>query len=161
MGAIFAVMKLNSSPCGVHYKERANAHPHCSLAKRDLENPEGWVSLVGGEEGTYWMEWGCGGRGVLGGGKKERDHKQSANDLKHTNNTEEINGMVHSLLEKTAECFLFLDWEWRDSIFLVHLWKVVKSLCVFEMLGGGAIILLTCRAKSRKESVKERVIKVS
>lgn len=48
MGAIFAVMKLNSSPCGVHYRERARAHPHCSLAKRDLEDPEGRVRLVGG-----------------------------------------------------------------------------------------------------------------
>lgn len=53
MGAIFAVMKLNSSPCGVHYRERASAHPHCSLAKRDLKDPKEWVSLVGGVEGTY------------------------------------------------------------------------------------------------------------
>lgn len=63
MGAIFAVMKLNSSPCGVHYRERANAHPQCSLAKRDLEDPEGSVSLVGGVEGTYRMGRGDGGRG--------------------------------------------------------------------------------------------------
>ena len=41
MGAIFAVMKLNSVPCGVHYSERAGAYPHCSLAKRDLEDPVG------------------------------------------------------------------------------------------------------------------------
>lgn len=56
MGAIFAVMKLNRSPCGVHYRERASAHPRCSLAKRDLEDPEGSVSVVGGVEGTYRME---------------------------------------------------------------------------------------------------------
>ncbi len=88
MGAIFAVMKLNSSPCGVHYRARARAHPHCSLAKRDLEDPEGWVSLVGGEKRTYRME----GGGVLEGSKKEGDHKHSANDLKHTNNMAEITG---------------------------------------------------------------------
>lgn len=64
MGAIFAVMKLNSSPCGVHYRERANAHPQCSLAKRDLEDPEGSVSLVGGVE-----EW---GEGMAGGGTHGR-----------------------------------------------------------------------------------------
>ncbi|XP_022620753.1 receptor-type tyrosine-protein phosphatase C-like [Seriola dumerili] len=46
MGAIFAVMKLNSSPCGVHYRERASEHPHCSPAKRDLEDPEGQLSLL-------------------------------------------------------------------------------------------------------------------
>lgn len=91
MGAIFAVMKLNSRPCGVHYRERASAHPQCSLAKRDLEGPEGWVSLVGGVEGTYRMKSGCGGRGLLKGSKKEGGHKHSANDLKHTNNTAEIN----------------------------------------------------------------------
>lgn len=43
-------------------------------------------------KGTYRGEWGCGGRGVLEGGKKERDGKHSANDLKHTNNTEDVNG---------------------------------------------------------------------
>ncbi|GLD49821.1 receptor-type tyrosine-protein phosphatase C-like protein [Lates japonicus] len=34
-------MKLNSSPCGVHYRERTSAHPHRSPAKRDLEDPRG------------------------------------------------------------------------------------------------------------------------
>lgn len=93
MGAIFAVMKLNSSPCGVHYRERANAHPQCSLAKRDLEDPEGSVSLVGGVEGTYRMGRGDGGRRALMGGKKTKNyHKHLANDLKHTNNTGVING---------------------------------------------------------------------
>lgn len=30
MGAIFAVMKLNSIPKGIHYRESASAHPlHC------------------------------------------------------------------------------------------------------------------------------------
>lgn len=56
MGAIFAVMKLNSSPCGVHYRERARPHPHCSLAKRDLEDPEGWVSLGGWSGGHLQNE---------------------------------------------------------------------------------------------------------
>lgn len=65
MGAIFAVMKLNSRPRGVHYKERANGHPHCSLAKRDCEGPEGWSGLVGLERwGTY--------RGGSGGGPRVR-----------------------------------------------------------------------------------------
>lgn len=62
MGAIFAVMNLNSSLCGVHYREKACAHPHCSLAKRDLMGPEGRVRLVGGVEGTYRTEGGCGDR---------------------------------------------------------------------------------------------------
>lgn len=56
MGAISAVMKLNSSPCGVHYGEGAAAHPRCSSANWDLTDPEGQVSLEeetwdGGEEG--------------------------------------------------------------------------------------------------------------
>lgn len=82
MGAIFAVMKLNSRPCGVHYKERANGHPHCSLAKRDCEGPEGWSGLVGLEQwGTYRGkrggggvegETGGGGAGGLAGEKKEK-----------------------------------------------------------------------------------------
>lgn len=50
MGAIFAVMKLNSSPGGVHYRERVSTHPHCSPARRDLGDPEGRGSLVGGGE---------------------------------------------------------------------------------------------------------------
>lgn len=79
MGAIFAVMKLNSRPCGVHYKERANGHPHCSLAKRDCEGPEGWSGLVGLER--YRGKGGEGGSrvrleeeevGGLAGGKKEK-----------------------------------------------------------------------------------------
>ncbi|KAG7230601.1 hypothetical protein INR49_025318, partial [Caranx melampygus] len=44
MGAIFSVMRLNSSPCGVHYRERASGHPHRSPTNRDLKDPEGQLS---------------------------------------------------------------------------------------------------------------------
>lgn len=78
MGAIFAVMKLNSRPSGVHYKERANGHPHCSLAKRDCEGPEGWSGLVGleryrGKGGGVEGEAGGGGGGRARGRKERKD----------------------------------------------------------------------------------------
>lgn len=92
MGAIFAVMRLNSGPCGVHYRERARARPD----NRDLKDPEGQLSSVGGCGGSpqngvrvwWWWWWG------LRGHKEERDHKHSTNDLKQTNSAEEINESV-------------------------------------------------------------------
>lgn len=61
-----------------------------------------------------WWEGGRGG-GLLKGGKKEGDHKHSANDLKHTNNTGEINGTAQMKTftpgANVAECFLCLDRE--------------------------------------------------
>ncbi|PWA21148.1 hypothetical protein CCH79_00009397 [Gambusia affinis] len=59
MGAIFSVMNLNWSLCGVHYSERASAHPHCSLAKREFEDPEGWLMLLdmAGLSGVILLIW--------------------------------------------------------------------------------------------------------
>lgn len=82
MGAIFAVMKLNSSPCGVHYREGVSAHPHCSLAKRDLEDPEGWVSLGGWSGGN--LQNGVGG---WGGDSREVRRKETINTRLMTSNT--------------------------------------------------------------------------
>lgn len=118
MGAIFAVMKLNSRPCGVHYKGRANGHPHCSLAKRDCEGPEGWSGLVGlGRWGTYRrgglrvrLEEGE-GRGLAGENGKKRHCKHFANGLKRADNTTEIKGEAETrrpLLKQMAAGFFVL-----------------------------------------------------
>lgn len=85
MGAIFAAMKLNSSPRGVHYKERANAQPHCSPGQEGFQGPRGmeWFGGVErrgtcekGAEGAAGGEeeggvWGVGG--LLTGGKGRKD----------------------------------------------------------------------------------------
>lgn len=58
------------SLCGFHYREKASAHPHHSSAKRDLVDPKGRVSLVGGVEATCRMGRGCGGVGGATQGKR-------------------------------------------------------------------------------------------
>lgn len=114
MGAIFAAMKLNSSPRGVHYKERANAHPHCSPGQEGFQGPRGteWFGGVErrgtcekGAEGAAGEEEGGGGA-THGRKKEERYGKHLANDLKHGNNTGEINGTQMRLLKRMAKCFL-------------------------------------------------------
>lgn len=124
MGAIFAMMKLNSSPYGVHYRERGSAHPHCSPAKRDLADPKEWVSLVGGVKRTYRMEWGEAGGWVLMGREEEGDHKHWANDLKLTAQRKlmQQHKCKNSAVEQTAECFRQerFEKETRYCVFLVH-----------------------------------------
>lgn len=74
--------------------------PPCSQARRDWENPEGWVSVVVVEE--------------------ERGHKHSANDHKHTNNSAGINTTAqmkkstssleeHEFSKDKMACLLFLS----------------------------------------------------
>lgn len=60
----------------------------------------------------------CSRRGVLMGRKEEGDYKHSANDLKHTNNTVEINGRTQ--MKQIAKCFLSLDPKKKDRKGLKH-----------------------------------------
>lgn len=82
MGAIFAVMKLKSSPCGVHYRERASAHPHCSPANWDLQTQrDGLVWWEERREPTERSE------GVAGGGYSgEARRKKTINTQLMTSN---------------------------------------------------------------------------
>lgn len=125
MGAIFAVMKLNSRPCGVHYKERANGHPHCSLAKRDCEGPEGWSGLVGELQGG--KERGVGG--LTGEKRKKRYGKHLANGFKDADETREIKGEAGTrrpLLKQMAAGVSFLSFggetKRKDGFFFLIRW---------------------------------------